>query len=402
MLIVGTGGTGGGGGGGGTVEGIIWRPGGTAGANVYITEATAFAAAVSANMACTIYVDTSIAPAVINSSHNGLGALVLTGYSSSGDTLEIADGALLTRPRGFADLTVTCDCVTTAALAMGAGDILYLEGATLELGASATVPAIALSANDTYSIVESLSTIAGLAGESAVAFVSLNNNTTLNLYLLTPDADTGGSGFLSTGNDVGGGTGTVVFFRGVSCGPFASSLFGGTVTDSPGFVYNVTKLTGVPYGLVGAIPGQPASTIVPPIVGSSSTQAAVEVAFRGLTPTVVGTTNTNTLDFVLPNGTFAGRVTITGRLRTAGVGGGSVGDALCVRYLIDAKTIAGTTTLLATALDGALYNDTSMAGVVFTFGATSNELTIKVDATAQTSSTGAVTAWQFDLRGPVC
>ena len=159
-------GCGGGGGDGGSGGVLVWRPGGTFETGVVTTWAEVASAIASSNVPLTVYVDSSIAAAIIPGSSGVTdcrGTTRLLSYNWSTVSLtysamvEIEDGATLYRLREIGEgLDVLCDAVTTASLAFAAGleiDVFTVRDfARLRTGGSAAVGAIQLAAGQKWQL----------------------------------------------------------------------------------------------------------------------------------------------------------------------------------------------------------------------------------------------------------
>ena len=145
---------------------LVWRPGGTLASGVVTTWAEVASAIASSNVPLTVYVDSSIAAAIIPGSSGVTdcrGTTRLLSYNWSTVSLtysamvEIEDGATLYRLREIGEgLDVLCDAVTTASLAFAAGleiDVFTVRDfARLRTGGSAAVGAIQLAAGQKWQL----------------------------------------------------------------------------------------------------------------------------------------------------------------------------------------------------------------------------------------------------------
>ena len=158
-------GCGGGGGDGGSGGVLVWRPGGTLETGVVTTWAEVASAIASSNVPLTVYVDSSIAAAIIPGSSGvtdcrGTTRMLSYNWSrvsqSVSDTVEIEDGATLYRLREIAEgIQVTCDAITTASLSFSTAvedTFTVRDEATLLTGAAAAVAAIQLAAGQSLVI----------------------------------------------------------------------------------------------------------------------------------------------------------------------------------------------------------------------------------------------------------
>ena len=74
-----------------------------------------------------------------------------------------------------------------------------------------------------------------------------------------------------------------------------------------------------------------------------------------------------------------------------------MGDYFGADYYVRAKTVASVTTLLSGAIDGAIAQDASLVGTVITLSASTNTVTVEVNASAMAAGGSAVTDWQVSL-----
>jgi len=225
------------------IDGVIFRPGGVAGGNVYTTWAGAFAAAVASNCTTTIVVDSSITPAVVPpGTYDGEGVLLLAGHGLTAggisNFLTISDGATLKDFGGFSTnmnglLDIRCECRTTQAFSLtDSEEFLMGESCTIQLEVGALVPALIIGATGaTQSNTFRCFGPAAIDNTNAptVPVIEVTNGWTgdfiLNSYFSSEL-------FLVTGNEIGGPVGsTVNFFRDNTVPAMSSALFFGTYGD---------------------------------------------------------------------------------------------------------------------------------------------------------------------------
>lgn len=216
-------------------SGIIWRPGGVAGGNVFTTWASAFAAAMLVNDVTTIYVDNSIAPAIVPpGTYDGQGMLLLAQFGVNATQMTIADGATL-HDIGISSLNtpnvfiILCECTTTPAFSLSDFSSLVIYGSILiQLDVGALVPALTIGGTANNVIVATASPSLDNSNAPTVPVVNIAAGGVLGLQIYTQFFP-----FFVTGNEVGGAVGSSLsFFRDSSVGPFNSTLFHGTLTDS--------------------------------------------------------------------------------------------------------------------------------------------------------------------------
>jgi hypothetical protein len=214
------------------LDGIVFRPGGVAGGNVYTTWATAFAAALATNDTTTIYVDSSMAPATVPAgAWNGQGVLTLAAFNVGLDALAVDDGGTLEELQAIEGLQVDCACVTTAALTIANGASLYLSRySKIVLQVGALVPALQVAAG----VVVALELDSGALDNTnapTVGVVNVTNGGALVCTNMTAEFSTSP---LTTGNEISGIAGAFVAWdRPDVVPPMTSTLYHGTVADGP-------------------------------------------------------------------------------------------------------------------------------------------------------------------------
>ena len=110
-------------------------------------------------------------------------------------------------------------------------------------------------------------------------------------------------------------------------------------------------------------------------------------------------TPVKTAVFPLPDGSFNGRVAVTGRLITPGAGGGATGDYYGQQNYAKLATQAAVTSLKSAALDGAPVSDPSLTGTVVQFSVAANTLIVSVDTTLAGTDAGGTADWEVVLDG---
>jgi hypothetical protein len=249
-------------------NGIIFRPGGVAGGNVYTTWPTVMAALTAVNGAVTVYVDSSIAPAVVPPGiYNGFGCAVLSPYndtllvtppSNPIDILTIADGATLSRwssIRGL--LTVECTCTTTAAFSFDYGpmapgnkiDLFYMTlGAMIVMKAGAAVAAIQVPPIGFFSLIAELAATLDATATPGVPVIMLNPMAGVIFEFFNEVA--------LNGEWISGGPGTnIKFSRDDTINPFTSALFMGTLNDDKVSIVTNESSGGAGAGMVATADG---------------------------------------------------------------------------------------------------------------------------------------------------
>ena len=111
----------------------------------------------------------------------------------------------------------------------------------------------------------------------------------------------------------------------------------------------------------------------------------------------------------MPNGSFNGNLSVTGRMTNIGAGGGgaAVGDILTRTFVVVAKTVAGMTTYESpTDLYGgsllnpsSKYTDPSLVGSTVQITNPGGALVVSVDTTLAVAGAGAQVTWQIVLDG---
>ena len=170
---------------------LIWRPGGTAGALVVVTP-QAVAAAIAANPAITIAVDSSLAAAQVPSgvTMNCQMATTWTSYqwilsADAGDNLDIVtflDGSVLSRPKQVTSgLTIYFDSKTLAGLVFLNNDSFTLDGASMLMTLTATTPGCIIAGT----VIYYASNISEINQAGATHLFSVPVAQTLFLYALS-------------------------------------------------------------------------------------------------------------------------------------------------------------------------------------------------------------------------
>jgi len=229
----------GGAGGPGYGNGVIWRPGGVAGGNVFTTWATAYAAVAAVQGATTLYIDSSIAPAVVDpGTWNGFGCAKIATYSreasAGGYIFTISNGATFHDWYGFDGALALCQSsVGSPSFTFSLfGSFSLIGFATIALDAAATGPAIQIPAGGgpgEFAIVASLGGLDNSANPGiAVVGVAVGG---FAAFYLSGFSQTHWS-FLLTGNEIGGPVGSnVIYQHDDTSPPLTSALFFGTLED---------------------------------------------------------------------------------------------------------------------------------------------------------------------------
>src|SRR5271163_1230564 len=230
----------------GAGSGIIFRPGGVAAGNVYTTWATAYTALVAANGAATVYVDSSLAPAVVPPGvYPGFGCAILSPFnwtlSPAADPLDVLtldDAAVLNRWNGIVGpLQVDCTCATTEAFTfdtgpIGAGDldIFRLEyGASIVMLAGATVAAIQVPAGGAFFLVSFFGPTLDASATPGVPVIQLQGNGAFPSFLVMMVV----SQFNTNGDTVSAAAGNFFqFSHDDTIQAFTSALFLGTLSNN--------------------------------------------------------------------------------------------------------------------------------------------------------------------------
>ncbi len=182
----------------------------------------------------------------------------------------------------------------------------------------------------------------------------------------------------------------------------------GSVDKDIGYWWTATTTDGSPQGLVflgtggtGGLGNGARSSMAPCGLGTHNTQQGDEVCERAYGRTSIGTSNTTTATIPTENGTFNGKVRVTGRLISPGVGvsPGTAGDAYYATFDLRLKTVAGVVTVDYFALDaaGTSGTDASMVGPTVTATASGTAVAIEIDATSIASGGTSIEDWQTDL-----
>jgi len=217
---------------------MIWRPGGTPGGNVFTTWATVYAAIAAVQGEATLYIDSSIAPAIVPAgTWDGFGCAKIACYSQEASTdgyiFTIADGATLHNWWGLDGAVAVCQCQTAPSFSFDLYGAFTLKGlSSIVLDGSATVPAIQVPPGGGPGEFAIVSNLGGLDNSAApsVPVVGVAVDGYANFYL---------SGFsfqhfpfLQTGNEIGGPVGSNVFYQHDNTEPpLTSTLFLGTLED---------------------------------------------------------------------------------------------------------------------------------------------------------------------------
>ncbi len=211
-------------------SGIIWRPDGVSGGNVRATWPEVQAVVDAASGAVLVYVDTSLAPAVVPpGTWNGYGAARMTGANGA-FLVTVSDGADLAAWASFDGIVLQCECVTKNALSFGAdGTLLLFNFAAIVLATGALVPAIEVTtASNEFALYMLLG---NLDNSNAPTVPVVHSETgTLTTYYVQGAAPNFSA--LETGNEIGGAVGSTVDWENdAATPPLDSSLFFGTVSQ---------------------------------------------------------------------------------------------------------------------------------------------------------------------------
>ena len=176
---------------------LIFRGGATSAGNV-VGNAADLKAALVLNPAAVVFVDSSMAPCTITAGIviDGLNQTVLTGLRpAGGDKLVIADGATVRGIRQVSgQLTMLCQSGASGQPSIdfdyandGTGQpaarLLLTDGASISMDATATAPAIVVSAGNQLEILGS--ELSGLDNSAAPAVPVINLGTTGKMQMVT-------------------------------------------------------------------------------------------------------------------------------------------------------------------------------------------------------------------------
>jgi hypothetical protein len=319
-------------------NGIIFRPGGVAGGNVYTTWVTVMGALTAVNGAVTVYVDSSIAPAVVPpGTWNGLGCAVLEAYndtllvtppSNPIDILTIADGGTLFRWKGLRGaLTVRCTCTTTQAFLFNYGplapgnkvDIFFVElGAQIIMLAGAAVAAIQVIPNGLFGPIGHLGATFDATASPGFPIVALG----AAAGLLTEFFDE----VALNGEWISGPVGSnLKFGRDDTVNPLTSAIFLGTLDDTKVSIVTNESSGGAGAGMVatadgtgGVIWALPSATdgviFRPGGVAAGNVYTTWATAFAAVTATNATTTlyiDSSIAPANVPPGTYDGKGALT-------------------------------------------------------------------------------------------
>jgi hypothetical protein len=215
------------------VANLIWRPGGVARGNVVTTAAAVRDVLNAAQGAVNIFIDPSIAPANVDVDWNGFGCASLYPFNAgAGFVFTILDGSTLHDFAEMQNLTAVCQCATTQAFSFDEfSSFLLLNFASISLAAGALVPAIRITAADQSFALFSLLGALDNSNAPTVPVIATDAGATTTIY---PHSAAPNFTFLVTGNEIGGGPGSRVFWENDdTVPPLASALFTGTLVQSP-------------------------------------------------------------------------------------------------------------------------------------------------------------------------
>ena len=237
-------------------DGIIFRPGGVAGGNVYTTWPAVMAALTAVQGATTVYVDSSIAPANVPPGvYNGFGPAKLACYNTEDvDILNITDGATLSEWSGINGLFVSCACVTTAAFSFSEfASFNLFDFATLSLAVGALVPAIQIATGPfSWALISRMGSVDN-SNAPTVATISIAAGSSATFYIQCAGPN---FSFLTTGDEIGGPVGaTVIWENDDTTAALTSSLFLGTLNAAPTSVVTNATSGGAAAGFVATATG---------------------------------------------------------------------------------------------------------------------------------------------------
>ena len=161
---------------------IVWRPGVPSNGPVVETSAEVKAASDASPVPLLVYVDSSLAAALMNVSIDCKGSTAFNGFHARDvytDMFTIADGSALTNPGGFAYVFINMVCATSPAMIFADQSMLNLTYSLLTVLAGAGSPAINVPSGQTLNMLTNQAEFLG-AGVTSV-LVNLVGNARLKL-----------------------------------------------------------------------------------------------------------------------------------------------------------------------------------------------------------------------------
>ena len=226
----------------GAEYGLIFRPGVPSAVNAYATAAEIETRLATVGGLAIVYIDTSIAPAVMPAGvtwdFKGFGSIA-SGGTSAFAVMTVQDGAQIRGLYSLKDAQLTCQCGASALPSLDwdvwtLGPELILEGGTIYVDPVATIPPISVPAGILFTL--EFARFAGVTMGAAVPVIALGAGSSLSFYSST-------SVPLPAGAISGGATETIYYQ--VDAGGFpvpAWTVFTGSVTVTftdvaPGVTY---------------------------------------------------------------------------------------------------------------------------------------------------------------------
>jgi hypothetical protein len=234
---------------------IIWRPGGVNAGNVVTRFADVQAALDRVQGAASVFVDSSLAPAIVPPGHyTGYGCAQLFPFDTGqGFIMTVSDGATLHDFASMQGLTVLCECKTAQAFAFNPfSSFLIFNFATISLDVGALVPAIRVSAAAvTFTMFARMGSLDNSSAPT-VPVIATDAGAFSTFYVHTAAVN---FSFLTTGNEIGGPVGSEVFWENDdTTPPLSSTLFFGTLQANASSISSFTVYS----------PAAPADWVFPP------------------------------------------------------------------------------------------------------------------------------------------
>lgn len=237
------------GGSNGTTGSIIFKPGVASTGNTYETAAEVAAQLLLANGALTVFVDDTVAPAVIPNGvvwQCGFRATIAGHVIGNITSLEIQDGGQIRNPSITRTVNLLCDSQTLPSIDYDwTGTSLFNLGivGSLVLSATATVAAIQIPPGNT--LVVDVSEALSITSDEPTGLVPIIELETggASVFFIITDLLTG-SGAIAVQTVGGDATGTLAYFADATGWPMPSwTLFSGTLTQvmidaADGVAYN--------------------------------------------------------------------------------------------------------------------------------------------------------------------
>ena len=260
----------------GTVVGIVgnvfeYAPGGTAGGNVYTTEASLAAALSLATGPCWVMISTTYTtPATLTSSVWDLqgGEIMCSQWPVGGNTLQVQGTGYIKNCSRLVNMIVECDSTTTAAFQWGSfttgSPVLVLDAASITYGGSASASPIQVPASGTL-FVDTANGSDFFPNGNTTPFVALGTGATLSFQACEV-----GTSLQIPATLVSGAAGTSLLYSG-DYGAFplpTQTAFSGTITQA---VFGVSPLQ--PFTSSGTISGGVEALALLEVTGAAMTLA---------------------------------------------------------------------------------------------------------------------------------